>query len=94
MSETIVVIMTHSKCGSGGLGLFVTRNKELLLLLDLLHDFDVHLQNISDSIGWCQRKPLGQRNISNPIALVELDPDKLLGFRCVFNIVTCARVGG
>jgi hypothetical protein len=90
MSETIVV----PKCGSDGLGLFVTRNKELLLLLDLLHNFDVHLQNVGDSVGWCQREPLGQRNISNPIALVELDPDKRLGFGGVFNIVTCARVGG
>lgn len=87
MTESIVVQLRD------GLGLFLALNEKLLLLLDILHNFDVNLQNVGNSVGWGQCKPLGQRNISNPVAFVELDPDKLLGFGGVFDIVTFERGG-
>jgi hypothetical protein len=60
----------------------------LFLLLDLLNDADINLQDIGNGISRSQGKPLSKRDIGDAIALVEFNPNKLLGFRGVLNIVT------
>lgn len=66
---------------------FLAWQKDLLLLLDLLDDANVNLENIGNDISGSQCKPLGKRDISNTVTLVEFDPDKLLGLGSVLNVV-------
>jgi hypothetical protein len=60
----------------------------LLLLLDLLDHFDIDLQDIGDSISRSQSQPLCQGDISDAVALVELDPNKFLCLGGVLDIMS------
>lgn len=61
--------------------------QDLLLLLDLVNNLNVNLQHIRDSIGWGQSEPLSQRDIGDTVALVQLNPDKLLCLGGVLNVM-------
>lgn len=61
--------------------------QDLLLLLDLVDDFNVNLQHIRDSISRGQGEPLSQRDIGDTVALVQFDPNELFGLRGIFNVV-------
>lgn len=54
----------------------------------MLDHFDIDLQDVGNSISRSQRQPLGQGDISDAVALVELDPHEFLGLGGVLDIVS------
>lgn len=63
-------------------------NKELLLPLDLLDKVDWDLERLCSNLGRCKCQPLRQGNVGNAIGLVDFDPDEVLSFGSVLNVVT------
>lgn len=68
----------------------VTLQQDLLLLLQVLHDLDIDLEHVGHDVRRRQGEPLCQRDVRHAVALVDLDPDELLGVGGVFNVVACS----
>lgn len=64
-------------------------NQNLFLLLQLIHDRYRYIERSSHNVGRSQSKPLGQANIGHVITFVEFNPDQLISFRCVLDVVSC-----
>ena len=63
----------------------------MFLLLQLIHDRYRYIERSSHNVGWSESKPLGQANIGHVITFVEFNPDQLISFGCVLDVVSCRK---
>ena len=62
-------------------------DQKLLLLLQPFHNGQRHFQRASYNIFWCEREPLGKAYVGHAIALIELNPNQLLGLRSILDVM-------
>lgn len=78
--------MAERRQGINTISLFAVNNN-LLLLLQALHNTDWDLEYVGYDLGWRERKPLGQRDISHAFRLVNLNEGQVLCFRGVLDVM-------
>lgn len=61
----------------------------MFLLLQLIHDRYRYIERSSHDVGRSESEPLGQANIGHAITFVEFNPDQLISFGCVLDVVSC-----
>lgn len=66
-------------------------NENLLLLLNVLDESNIHLERLCRNLRRCQRKPLRQRNVRDTVRLVDFDPDEVFVLGGIFNVVTTRK---
>ena len=69
-----------------------SRDNELLLLLQMLHEVFGHIECLSDIRSWCESKPLRERNVGNAVCFEDLNPDEVFCIRGVLHVVPCPGV--
>ena len=69
-----------------------SRDDELLLLLQMLHEVFGHIECLSDIRSWCESKPLRERNVGNAVCFEDLNPNEVFCFRSVLHVVPCPGV--
>lgn len=72
--------------------LWYSGKQNLLLLLELLSNFEGNLESLGNEISRGKGKPLGQRDVGDAVRLVNLDPDKILSLRSVLNVVAIDKL--
>jgi hypothetical protein len=61
-------------------------NQDLLLLLQFVNELNRYLEYLRHNVRRRKSQPLGQRNVSHTVRLVDFNPDKVL-IANVLNVV-------
>lgn len=62
--------------------------QDLLLLLQSTNNINTNIQDLSHNIRRSQSQPLRQTDISNSLRFVDLNPNQVLSWRSILDIVT------